>query len=157
MPTVVRTPRPLRRAGAIVLLLSLFAWTLPAALADEAAPAGETGTLSIQLNKLEADGDACRAYIVLENASGIAFEGLRLDLVLFDVDGVIARRLAVDAAPLAAGKTSVRVFGIGNVACDDIGRVLLNDILVCQDAAGDRTDCMEHIVPDSIAGVPFIK
>jgi hypothetical protein len=158
MRNVFRTSRPQRHPGAIVLLLlSLFAWTLPTALADEAAVAEETGTLSVQLNKLEADGDACRAYIVLENESGIAFEGLRLDMVLFDVDGVIARRLAVDAAPLAAGKTSVRVFGISNLACDNIGRVLLNDILVCQDATGDRTDCMQHIVPDSIAGVPFIK
>ncbi len=149
----LHTPRSHRRPGAVVrlLLISLFAWTLPAALAEE------TGALSVQLNKLEADGDACRAYIVLENASGIAFEGLRLDMVLFDVDGVIARRLAVDAAPLAAGKTSVRVFGISNLACDNIGRVLLNDILVCQDATGDRTDCMDHVVPDSIAGVPFIK
>ncbi|HSM27229.1 MAG TPA: Tat pathway signal sequence domain protein [Thioalkalivibrio sp.] len=152
MRNVFRTSRPQRHPGAIVLLLlSLFAWTLPTALAEE------TGALSVQLNKLEADGDACRAYIVLENASDITFEGLRLDMVLFDVDGVIARRLAVDAAPLAAGKTSVRVFGISNLACDNIGRVLLNDILVCQDATGDRTDCMQHIVPDSIAGVPFIK
>ena len=150
---IFHTARSHRRPGAIVLLLltSLLAWTLPAALAEE------TGALSVQLNKLEADGDACRAYIVLENASGIAFEALRLDMVLFDVDGVIARRLAVDAAPLAAGKTSVRVFGISNLACDNIGRVLLNDILVCQDATGDRTDCMDHVVPDSIAVVPFIK
>ena len=101
---------------------------------------------------------ANRAVKLFEQAvHEVLREGLRLDMVLFDVDGVIARRLAVDAAPLAAGKTSVRVFGISNLACDNIGRVLLNDILVCQDATGDRTDCMDHVVPDSIAGVPFIK
>jgi hypothetical protein len=152
MPNILSAPRSHRFRGALLaLLFSLFAWTLPAAFAED------TGVLSVQLNKLETDGDACRAYIVLENASGIAFEALRLDMVLFDVDGVIARRLAVDAAPLAAGKTSVRVFGIGNLACDNISRVLLNDILVCQDASGDRADCMEHVIPESIAGVPFIK
>lgn len=121
------------------------------------ALAADADRLSIQLNKLEPEADTCRAYIVLENGSGISFETLRLDLVLFDNNGVIARRLAVDAAPLPAGKTSVRVFGIGNLACSDIGRVLLNDILACRDASGERTDCMQHIIPQSIAGLPFIK
>jgi hypothetical protein len=145
--------RPRRGARGILALLLIAALGpgLPAALAADA------GSLSVQLNKLEADGDACRAYIVLENRSDLAFETLRLDMVLFDVDGVIARRLAVDAAPLPAGKTSVRVFGISNLACGDIGRVLLNDVLACQDAAGERRDCMDLIAPDSIANVPFIK
>jgi len=147
------SPRPvsLRRALYPLLLVTLWALVPTAALAQT------PGSLSIQLNKLEADGDTCRAYIVLENRTDLSFEALRLDLVMFDVDGVIARRLAVDAAPLAASRTSVRVFAIGSLACDNIGRVLLNDVLACADASGERTDCMDRIAPESIAGVPFIK
>jgi len=147
------SPRPVRFRRALYCLLLIVLW----ALVPTAALAQTPGSLSIQLNKLEADGDTCRAYIVLENRSDLSFEALRLDLVMFDVDGVIARRLAVDAAPLAAGRTSVRVFAIGSLACDNIGRVLLNDVLACADASGERTDCMDRIAPESIAGVPFIK
>jgi len=147
------SPRPVSLGRALYPLLLITLW----ALVPTAALAQTPGSLSIQLNKLEVDGDTCRAYIVLENRSDLSFEALRLDLVMFDVDGVIARRLAVDTAPLAAGRTSVRVFAIGSLACDNIGRVLLNDVLACADASGERTDCMDRIAPESIAGVPFIK
>ena len=147
------SPRPSRFGRALYALLLITLWALVPAATFAEAP----GSLSIQLNKLEADGDTCRAYIVLENRSDLSFDALRLDLVMFDVDGVIARRLAVDAAPLAAGRTSVRVFGISSLACDNIGRVLLNDALTCADASGERTDCMDRIIPESIASVPFIK
>jgi hypothetical protein len=154
MRTALISTRPSRfLRGVLFLLLVTLLW----ALAPIAALAETTSSLTIQLNKLETDGDTCRAYIVLENRSDLSFDALRLDLVMFDVDGVIARRLAVDAAPLAAGRTSVRVFAISSLACDNIGRVLLNDVLTCADASGERTDCMDRIAPESIAGVPFIK
>jgi hypothetical protein len=145
------SPFHFRRGIGSLLLIALWALVPATVLAET------NGALAIQLNKLEADGDTCRAYIVLENRSDLSLEALRLDLVMFDVDGVIARRLAVDAAPLAAGRTSVRVFGISGLACDNIGRVLLNDVLACADAEGERADCMDRIAPESIAGVPFIK
>lgn len=140
------------RRGLVPLLLIVVG-----ALAPAAGLAQTAGSVNIQLNKLEPDGDACRAYIVLENGAEHSFEALRLDLVMFGNDGVIARRLAVDAAPLAAGRTSVRVFGISDVACENIGRVLLNDVLTCADANGELQDCMERITPESLADVPFIK
>jgi hypothetical protein len=153
MRSAIASARSLRFRRGVASLLLIALW----ALAPAAVLAEPDGSLSIQLNKLEADGDNCRAYIVLENRSDLSFEALRLDLVMFDVEGVIARRLAVDAAPLAAGRTSVRVFGISGLACDSIGRVLLNDVLTCADAGGERADCVDRIAPDSIAGVPFIK
>jgi len=37
-------------------------------------------------------GSACRAYLVLENGTESAFKTLKLDLVMFDTDGVGADR-----------------------------------------------------------------
>jgi hypothetical protein len=135
------------RTGAVGLLLAALA--LPAAAAE--------GTLPMQLNKLEPDGGACTAYLLLENRLGVALQALRVDIVLFDRTGVIARRLAVDVGALPEGKTSVRAFGVSGLACDAIGRVLLNDVITCTDGQGERTDCMTRIVTDSLAGVPFIQ
>lgn len=113
--------------------------------------------LTVELNKLEPHDDACRAYLVFDNPASTAYESLKLDLVMFDPDGVIGRRLAVEGAPLAADKTTVKLFDIAGVACADIGRVLLNDILACRDDAGEHDDCLGRLQLESRAGVPFVK
>lgn len=111
--------------------------------------------LSLELNKLEDTGDACRAYLVLNNGMAESVESLRLQLVLFDPDGVITRRLAVQAGPVGAGKTSVRIFDVTGQQCSDIGRVLLNDIAECDGPDGEIVGCADHLDVSSRADVPF--
>lgn len=96
------TRRVLRRAlGFTVLGIALCLFAASTRAAERVA---------IELNKLEPQGDACRAYLVLKNGTTSAFETLKLDLVMFDADSVVARRLAVETALLPAGKTSLKVF-----------------------------------------------
>jgi hypothetical protein len=85
----------------------------------------------IELNRLEAREGGCRVWLVLRNPSPTVHERLRLDLLLFGGDGVIARRMVVEAGPLPAGKTMARIFDTAGLPCDGIGSVLLNDIPVC--------------------------
>src|SRR3546814_13298842 len=42
-----------------------------------------------------------------------------------DRTGVVAKRLAVQAAPLPAGKTSLKVFDVEGHGCEDIGSIPL--------------------------------
>ena len=113
--------------------------------------------VSVELNKLEANGSSCRAYLMMQNDAGLDFESLKLDLVMFDTEGVVFRRLAVEAAPLRAGRTSLKVFDIPEQPCGGISRVLLNDILVCRGTTGPRDDCLELIETASRAAAPFIR
>ncbi len=126
------------------------------ALVSQAALA-ESSSVSIELNKLETHESACRAYLVLENGTNDAFHALKLDLVMFDVEGIVAKRLAVEVAPLPAGKTSLKVFEIDDMACEGIGRVLLNSDLACADAAGSRDDCLDLISTSARGQVAFVK
>ena len=112
--------------------------------------------ISVELNKLEPKNDACRAYLVLHNA-GTALSQFKLDLVLFDADGIVAKRLIVDASPLRANKTSVKLFDIAGLACDNIDRVLINDVPACHDGVEARTDCVDLVEPKSVAGAALIK
>jgi len=73
-------------------------------LTAPAMPAAAAAGVTVELNKLEAQGEDCRAYLVFENATADAFTSLKLDLVLFDSDGIIARRLAIEGGPLPAGR-----------------------------------------------------
>lgn len=114
-------------------------------------------SVRVELNKLEPQDGACRAYLVFENQTEQSFSGLTLDLVMFDNEGVIAKRLAVNAAPLPASKTSVKLFDIEGLACTDIGKILINDALDCQDANGEVSDCVALIEPSSRGDVSFEK
>ena len=121
------------------------------------APAAAQGTLGIELNKLESVEDSCRAYMVFKNDRGGALESLKLDLVMFDLDGLIIKRLAVEGGPLPVGKTSVRLFDITDVSCGEVGQVLLNDVLDCSGPAGEEDDCLNDIDTTSRSSALFFK
>lgn len=142
--------RRLRRKTAITVLgaLLITAWA-------PASPGAET--LRIELNKLEPMESACRAYLLFENGTPGAFQSLKLDLVMFNPEGIINRRLAVEGGPLPAGKTSVKLFDIEGVSCDSVGRVLLNGVLDCSDVAGDKQGCLELITTVSRTEAEFFK
>jgi len=111
----------------------------------------------VELNKLEPHQGACRAYLVLENETASAFEQLKLDLVMFDQEGIVAKRVAVETAPLPAGKTSLKVFDMEGLACEAVGRVLLNGVMACADASGPREDCLGRIATASRGRVELIE
>lgn len=139
-----------RMRGAAFALGAVLALVPVAASADD-------GGVSVELNKLETTGGACRAYLVLQNRSGRDFDSLKLDLVMFDRDGIVARRLAVEGAPLPAGKTGLRVFDMADQPCDGIGRVLLNDVLACGGDGGAWDDCLDLLQASSRTPAPFAK
>jgi hypothetical protein len=142
--------RWLRLAAGCALLL------LPgAALAQVQAP----GPLRIELNRLEPrEGGACRVWLVLNNAGAEPLDPLRLDLVLFGRDGVVARRVAVDVGPLPAGRTHARIFDLAGQGCDGVGSVLMNDVLACGADPAGRGACAERAALASrVDGVAFQK
>ena len=114
-------------------------------------------SIDIELNKLEPVKDACRAYLVLSNPAAQVYTSFKLDLVIFDQGGVIAKRLALNMAPVRANKTSVKLFDITGLKCDDIGRVLINDVVGCSSESGELSGCIAQVKPGSRAGIPFVK
>jgi hypothetical protein len=119
-----------------------------------AAPASAASGVSIELNRLEAKDATCRVSIVVANPGDKALDSLKLDLVFFDKEGVISRRLAVEAGPVRAAKTSVKLFEATDTPCDGVSRVLLNDVTAC----GGEQDCLALVSTSSrVKGVEFAK
>ena len=79
--------------------------------------------------------------------------------MLFGRDAVILRRLAVDIGPLPASRTAVRIFDVGGLRCEEIGQLLLNDMLACGGTEmAQRMACADRVVLASRAeGVEFNK
>lgn len=121
------------------------------------ANASEVSEISIELNKVEASGKGCNMYFMLQNKTDSALQSYKLDLVLFDQDGVIAKQLVVETAPLSKGKTVVKAFPVAGMSCDEIGRLLLNDVPMCSDDKGAREDCTRITSVSSRTDIEFIK
>lgn len=120
-------------------------------------PAGAAEPLGIELNRLEEREGSCRVYLVMSNPSPRSYEALKLDLVLFGTDGVIARRVAVDTAPLRPAKTTVKLFDVNGLPCAGIGSVLLNDVIECRGTDVSTADCVASVQPSTRASVAFTK
>jgi hypothetical protein len=122
-----------------------------------AASAADAPPLGVELNKLEIYDKGCRAYVVINNAGDSALQSVKLDLVLFQPDGVIARRFAVDLAPLKAAKKTVKLFDIEGLTCEKISSVLVNDVMECKSDTGPISDCLSKMSLSSVAGAPLTK
>ncbi len=118
-----------------------------------AAGLAAASPVEIELNKLEPREGGCQAWLVARNEGPAAHDSLRLDLVIFDRDGVIARRLAVEAGPLAAEKTVVKAFVAEGLSCETVGSVLLNDVLSC---SGDGP-CLDAVRVSARPPLNFAK
>ena len=126
---------------------------------DASAKSSKSGrnTVEIELNKLEVLGDHCQAYFVFDNKSGADYEELKVDLVVFRPDGVIEHRFAMEVAPLEANKRTVKLFELNDTACDQIGSLLVNDVLACKATRRTKKDCLGLLVPSSRVDVALTK
>jgi hypothetical protein len=139
-----------RRSRSTALSVCIAAGTVAAGLAfAQSAMADPTG-LAVQLNKLESEKDGCRAYFVISNNSSTAYKVLKLDLIQFQPDGVIGRRFAVDLGPLKPEKRTVKLFDI-NTPCDQVGSLMINDVVECSGEAGSLPNCLADLTVSSLA------
>ncbi|EKV28985.1 hypothetical protein C882_0749 [Caenispirillum salinarum AK4] len=135
-----------------VALCGALGVCLPAQAEEPARP------VTVELNKLETAGGDCRVTWVLNNASSHDYDRLKLDIVAFDANGVVAKRLGAEMGPLPAEATRVKLFDLAGLTCQGISRLLLNGVLTCETGADAGADaCATVPGTASRAAVPFIQ
>jgi hypothetical protein len=77
--------------------------------------------------------------------------------VMFQKDGVIGRRFALDLAPLRPSKRSVKLFELDGTKCDDIGSFLVNDVMECRSDGSAVNDCLTRMKVNSLTKVEISK
>jgi hypothetical protein len=142
--------KSLLAAAALLLLAAAPART-------QESQAQQDATISLELNKLEPADKGCRAYVVVSNPSAVSFDAFKLDLVMFQADGIIGRRFAVDLAPLRPSKRTVKLFELDGTSCDSIGSFLVNDVMECRSEAGPVADCLARMKVSSLTKVEISK
>jgi hypothetical protein len=157
---VIRILKRLSLSCALVLPLSLCAGLAEAdPVAPNAKPAAQdAGTgVNIELNKLETSEKGCRAYMVLNNPDEANYQSFKIDLVLFQSDGVIGKRFSIDLAPLKPKKKTVKLFEIDGIQCDKIGSFLINDVMECKADSGAVAGCLESLKTSTLTNVQLSK
>ena len=121
------------------------------------APAAEP-SLDIELNKAEDGGGTCVASFVVRNDMGQSLDRFSMDLYVFDRDGVIARQVLLDLAPLRDAKTTVARFNLIARPCAEVSRILVNDIPSCRaEGSGETLDCLANLTVSSRDRIEMVK
>ncbi|MGV6847144.1 MAG: hypothetical protein ACWA5A_02065 [Marinibacterium sp.] len=122
------------------------------------AARAQDGGLTVELNKFEQiDGGGCRAFFLFRNATGMSFDGFEMSLAILDGNGVIDRLLSIDAAPLPVARTTLKLFEIPDIACDNISEILLHELTSCRPQNGEEMDCFPILALDSKTSAPLVK
>ncbi len=148
-----RLTRP-RQIAASCLAFAAMAGTAVAQVVGATPPPPPLG---LELNKLEPAENGCRMLMVVDNRNGSALSVIKLDLVFFQPDGVIGKRIVLDLAPVRAAKRGVKAFDIDRLKCDGIGSILINDVLECRADNGPASDCLNRLRTTSLSGVELTK
>ncbi|MGQ0673046.1 MAG: hypothetical protein ACT4N2_09245 [Hyphomicrobium sp.] len=117
----------------------------------------ETPAIAVELNKLEQQDKGCRAYMVVTNKATSGYETLKLDLVMFQTDGVIGRRFTIDLGPIRPDKKVVKLFTLEGTPCDGVGSLLINDIVECKTDTGAADNCLAAMTLTSITKFQLSK
>lgn len=139
-------------------IASLALWaTVAGADPQQASPGTDSSGPSIELNKLEPADKGCRAYLVVNNSGSTAYQSFKVDLVLFQTDGVIGKRFSIDLAPLKPEKKTVKLFDIDGMACDKIGSLLINDVMECRSDSGPVDNCLQNLKTSTLTNAQLSK
>src|SRR5215207_8369006 len=119
-------------ARAVLLLSSVMALTANAA----------TENVRVELNGAETADNRCRLTFVIQNTLARALDSLKLDLVLFNPEGIVYRRLITEMAPVRDAKTVVKTFAVDG-DCAQVGSILVNDVTAC--APDEAAACLDML------------
>ena len=95
----------------------------------------------VELYRMESADNQCRLTFVIENKSA-AFDSLKLDLVVFNTESIVYRRILTEMGPVRAGRTVVKTFAIES-KCAEVGSVLVNDVSAC--VPGEPNACLDGL------------
>ena len=85
--------------------------------------AGLTGTIAIELNRMEdTPNNGCRVFFVLNNDTDVTLTALQPDIYVFGADGVILRRMVFNAPPMPEGSQRAMALDLADQSCSGIGR-----------------------------------
>ena len=111
----------------------------------------QDGGLSLELNNATGtDGGGCRLTFVAVNGTEQDVDEVIYELVFFDAEGRAGLAPNFKFDGLTVGKTRIISFNLGDLACTDISRIVVNKAVTCTVADGSTGDfCISGLATQS--------
>lgn len=81
----------------------------------------------------------------MRNQLGAELELLTLELVLFNKQQQVQSLLLLKSETMPNMKTNVRQYVLRNVNCDQIGKILINDVKACKGEGLSPSHCLKSL------------
>ena len=136
----------------------LVAQAVSAHAAPDGAVEGSTagkGTIDIELNRLEQNGEACRMTFVAHNGLSSDLESSGFEMVVFDAKGLVKLMTVFDFGALPADKTVVRRFDLPDTGCESVSRILINGAARCKGEGIEASDCAKALKTKNLTDAEF--
>lgn len=134
--------------------LAILCLALPAQ-AQQATP---TQGILLELNgAADTQTGACQLTMVVTNRGDVALKRAAWQVAIFDPAGAVQSLPILDFGALIAGKTRVAQFALPGRACDQIGRIVVNDVAECtSDSGADLRDaCLGQLATQTRSNIEF--
>ncbi|MFD1881867.1 hypothetical protein [Paracoccus pacificus] len=126
--------------------------------ADNATTPAAAQSMSLELNSAaQTDAGSCRLTLVARNGSAVATAATAWQVAVFDAQGIVRSILALDFGALPIGKTKIAVFDLPGRRCDDISRIVVNDVAKCEttDGGNDPSACLNGLSASTRTSIDF--
>ncbi|MEM9430899.1 MAG: hypothetical protein AAGA32_15575 [Pseudomonadota bacterium] len=134
----------------------LLSVCLGVALAGSAAAEESGGKLSLELNAVQSSQSGCTLTFLIENGLAAPIEALVFETVLFDAEGTVDRLTLFDFGAVPVARPRVRQFVVRDLACDALGRVLINGAETCTAPPLAPATCETDLGVSSRTGIEII-
>lgn len=129
----------------------------PEAATQSGAQTAPDAAISLELNGLEQNGEACRVTFVIRNGLGDDLDKAAFEFAIFDAKGVVQRLAVLDFKELPSGKTKVVRFELASTPCPSLSRILVNSVPACTGGAATPDSCLTALQTSTRAEVVFGK
>ncbi len=121
----------------------------------QAAQNQQDPKIHLEINTLTPSATGCLATFMVRNGYEGEFAKIAYEIVLFDGAGLVKQLMVLDFSPLPTGKTRVRQFDLPDASCQDISRVLINDVAGCESKNMPENICLEGLQTRARMDVEF--
>jgi len=115
----------------------------------------QENTFSLELNSAKNNENGCRLTYVAKNKTGIKLDKTSYEVVVFDKDGGVSQFLILEFGKLPINKTKVVQFELNGQKCENISRLLINDVSDCEADGKTVQLCLDSLKTKSRTSIDF--
>ncbi len=110
----------------------------------------------IELNAVKSNEGSCTLTFLALNGHQSPIDKVIYETVLFDASGQVDRLTLFDFGALPPGRPRVRQFTLQGLACDAVGKVLINGAHTCEAPDLAATACEADLILDTRTKIEVI-